>query len=49
MNVYLDTKIMLNVLYCVHKYKNKRIYKNNNKSVNIIKLIVTNTLVLNEV
>ena len=34
MNVYLDTKITLNILYCVHKiYKNIKIYKNKYKSV----------------
>ena len=27
MNVYLDTKITLNVLYCVNKYKNNKIYQ----------------------
>ena len=27
MNVYLDTKITLDVLYCVKKYKNNKIYK----------------------
>ena len=27
MNVYLDTKITLNVLYCVNKYKNNKIHK----------------------
>ena len=30
MNVYLDTKIMLNVIYCVkNKYKNNKIHKKN--------------------
>ena len=41
MNVYLNTKIMLNVLYCINKYKNKKITKNINQ-LKIIKLIVTN-------
>ena len=36
MNVYLNTKITLNVLYIVNKYKNNKIYKNNINQLKII-------------
>ena len=42
MNIYLNTKITLNVLYCENKYKNNKIYKKNINQLKIIKLIFTN-------
>ena len=55
MNVYLNTKITLNVLYCVQKYKNNKIYKKyksveNNKIVYIfiiIKFVTYKTIIAN--
>ena len=37
--MFVDTQITLNVLYCVNKYKNNKIYKKNNKSVENYKFI----------
>ena len=47
MNVYLDTKMTSNVLYCINKYKNNKIHNTtkNKKNINqlkIIKLFFTN-------
>ena len=39
MNVYLDTKKTINVLYCVNKYKNNKLHTQNINQLKIELLV----------